>query len=210
MNVLPLLRGTPRRLARALPWFATLALLAACSPRPAHEALAFPADTAIAGALRSNFESDPDSARARELVATLGGAQGTVDYGIRRVVWRQGSYEVQYDVHLRMGQNGADSLRGLYAQMIPAEAVQKLPQQTQEAYVQWLRAQADGLDKSAPQQAARLRASLDSLDACYAKAKAGDAVTLMTGLGALLSPERSGWYVERLQAPGMQLRCLPV
>lgn len=187
-----------------------IASLSACGRPAGHDAVSFPPDADIASALRADFSEDPDSARARELVATLGGGKGSLDYGIRRVVWRQGAFEAHYDVHLRMGQAGADSLQALYAQMIPPEAAQKLPAQSAQAYAQWLRAHADTLDKTAPQQAARLRTSLDNLDACYGQAKAGDAVPLMTGLGAMLSPARDGWYAERLQAPGMQVKCLPL
>lgn len=126
------------------------------------------------------------------------------------MVWRQGVFEAHYDVQLRMSQPGSESLRALYAQMVPAYAAQTLPEQTLATYAQWLRAHADTLERSAPQQATRLRASLDRLEACYAQAKPGDAVTLMTGLGALLSPARDGWYAERLPAPAMQLRCQPL
>lgn len=185
---------------------AALALSSGCGPAP----IAYPPDTDIVAALRANFNEAPDNARARELVAQLGGKQGTLDYGIRRVVWRQGAFETHYDVQLRMGQAGADSLLALYAQMIPAEARQQLPDQALQAHAQWLRAHADQLAKTAPQQSERLRATLDSLDACYAKAAVGDTVPLMTGLGALLSPARDGWYAERLQTAGLQLRCLPL
>ncbi len=180
--------------------------MAGCGPSP----IAYPPDADIVAALRANFQEAPDNARARELVAQLGGPQGALDYSIRRVVWRQGAFETHYDVQLRMGQAGADSLLALYAQMVPAQAQQQLADKTLQAHAQWLRAHADQLAKTAPQQAERLRASLDSLNACYAKAVAGDTVPLMTGLGALLSPARDGWYAERLHSAGLQLRCLPL
>lgn len=161
-------------------------------------------------ALRTDFAEDPNNERARALVAQLGGEKGTLDYAVKRVVSRQGAFEAHYDVSLRMGRSGADSLSALYAQMIPAEEAAKLPQPvTLAEQEKWLRAQAQAQEKSAPQDAAALTATLDALGNCYRERKAGDSVTIMSGLAALLSPERSGWYAERLQSPRLQLSCLP-
>ena len=39
--------------------------------------------------------------------------------------------------------------------------------------------------------------------------KAGAEVTVMEGLGALVSPERNGWFAEKLALPDTVARCLP-
>lgn len=170
----------------------------------------FPDDTQIAQALQANFGEDPNNAKARELIQVLGGEKGQLDYKIRRVIWRQGAFETQYDVSLKMGQPGAVSLQKLYATMVPKEEAAKLPEQTLQAYEDWLKANANTLEKSNPQQAQALRASLDNLGKCYREAKADDRIALMDGLGALISPAREGWYADRLQSPNVQLRCLPL
>ena len=74
------------------------------------------------------------------------------------------------------------------------------------AYYRW-NAEADGKTAELVQA---LRASLDNLGKCYRDAKAGDGVALMSRLAALISPERGGWYAERLQSPAVQLHCLPL
>lgn len=185
------------------------ALLAACDSKRS-PAADFPDDAQIVSALRADFTEDPNNARARTLIAQLGGEKGALDYGIRRVISRQGAFEAHYDVTLRMGQAGGASLSQLYAQMIPAEEAARLPQPvTLPEQEKWLRQQAEALQKTAPQEAAALVGTLDALGPCYRDAKAGDSVTLMTGLAALLSPTRDGWYAERLQSPRVELRCLP-
>lgn len=193
---------------RPLALLALCAALAACG-RPGPGGIDFPADAQIVDALRANFGEDPNNARARELIAQLGGEKGRLDYAVRRVVWRQGAYEAHYDVTLRMGQAGSDSLARLYGHMIPTEEAARLPAQTLAEQEKWLRRQVEAMRKSAPQEAESLNQTLDALGPCYRDAQAGDSVTLMTGLAALLSPERQGWYVERLPSPGVQLRCLP-
>ncbi|RYF81481.1 MAG: hypothetical protein EOO29_10405 [Comamonadaceae bacterium] len=191
------------------PVLALGAVLAACDAGRS-SAVDFPDDAQIVSALRADFTEDPNNARARTLITQLGGEKGTLDYAIRRVVSRQGAFEAHYDVTLRMGQAGDASLSQLYAQMIPAEEAAKLPQPvTLAEQEKWLRQQAEALQKSSPQEGAALAATLDALGPCYREAKAGDSVTLMTGLAALLSPTRDGWYAERLQSPRVELRCLP-
>lgn len=182
--------------------------LSACD-RGAH-GIAFPTDTDIAKALQANLAQDPDSARARDLIQVLGGENGQLDYKVRQVIYRQGAFETQYDVSLRMGQSGADSLQKLYATMIPKEETAKLPDQTLAAYEKWLEGNAQALEQSSPPQAAALRASLRNLGQCYRDVKTGDSVALMDGLGALVSPARDGWYADKLQSPHVQLRCLPL
>ncbi|AMM24595.1 hypothetical protein [Variovorax sp. PAMC 28711] len=170
----------------------------------------FPADADIASALQANFAQDPNSAKARELVQLLGGEKGQLDYKVRKVIYRQGAFETLYDVSLRMGQGGADSLQKLYATMIPKEEAAKLPEQTLAAYEKWLADSAAALEKTQPQQAVALRATIDNLGKCYRDAKANDSVALMDSLGALISPARDGWYADKLQSPQVQLRCLPL
>ncbi len=170
----------------------------------------FPDDAQITQALQTNFGEDPNNARARELIQVLGGDKGQLDYKIRRVIWRQGAFEAQYDVSLKMGQPGAVSLQKLYATMVPKDEAAKLPEQTLQAYEDWLKNNATTLEKSNPQQAQALRASLESLGKCYRGAKPDDRIALMNGLGALISPAREGWYADRLQSPSVELRCLPL
>ncbi|RZL83901.1 MAG: hypothetical protein EOP76_21925 [Variovorax sp.] len=153
---------------------------------------------------------DANSAKARELIQTLGGEKGQLDYKVHRVVYRQGAFEAQYDVSLRMGQTGADSLQKLYATMIPKEEAAKLPEQTLGAYEKWLGDNAQSLEKSDPQQGAALKATLQNLGQCFREVKPNDSVALMSGLAALISPARDGWYADKLQSPQAQLRCLPL
>jgi hypothetical protein len=183
-------------------------LLGACNGSGSD--IRFPSDTAISRALSVNFAEDPDNAKARELIGVLGGEAGQLDYRIKRVIWRQGAFVAQYDVNLRMGQAGQVSLQKLYATMIPKEEAAKLPQQSLQAYENWLANHAAALEKSNAQQAAALRASLESLGKCYRDVKAGDRVALLSGLAALISPERGGWYAERLRSADAQLGCLPL
>lgn len=185
---------------------ACVAGLTACKPA----AISFPQDTDIANALQANMAQDANSAKARELIQTLGGEKGQLDYKVHRVVYRQGAFEAQYDVSLRMGQNGADSLQKLYATMIPKEEAAKLPEQTLAAYEKWLGDNAQSLEKSDPQQGAALKATLQNLGQCFREVKPNDSVALMSGLAALISPARDGWYADKLQSPQAQLRCLPL
>ena len=180
--------------------------LTACKPA----AIAFPEDADIAKALQANMAQDANSAKARELIQTLGGEKGQLDYKVHRVVYRQGAFEAQYDVSLRMGQTGADSLQKLYATMIPKEEAAKLPEQTLGAYEKWLGDNAQSLEKSDPQQGAALKATLQNLGQCFREVKPNDSVALMSGLAALISPARDGWYADKLQSPQAQLRCLPL
>ncbi|WP_294377925.1 hypothetical protein [Pseudacidovorax sp.] len=204
-------RTRPRRLPVALAAaLAGAVLLQGCERNAAGGDIRYPDDAAIAQALRQNFGEDPDNAKARELIQTLGGAEGQLDYKVRRVIWRQGSFEVHYDASLRMAQGGEQSLQRLYATMIPKEEAARLPDQSLKAQQDWLNAQADALARSDAAQGQALKASLENLGRCYRQAKAGDTVPLMEGLHALLSPAREGLYAERLQAPGVQLKCLPL
>lgn len=205
-----------RRSLPAVVLLAAAAGLAGCD-RPAaqgrgtpHAGIVFPADGDIDQALQAAFAQDPGNAKARELVRLLGGEQGRLEYKVHRVVYRQGAFEARYDVALHMGQDGAESLRQLYATMVPADEAAKLQDKSLDGYEQWLRRSAEALDKAAPQQAATLRASLAALGSCYRERKSGDSVALMQGLGALVSPARDGWYAEKMQSPGLQVLCLPV
>lgn len=195
--------------------FTAVATLTACGKAgdggaSTRNGIGFPADTDIATALQANFAQDPNSAKARELVKLLGGEKGQLDYKVHDVIYRQGAFETRYDVSLRMGQGGAESLQKLYATMIPKEEAAKLPEQTLAAYEKSLGDSAAALDKTNPQQAAALRATLDNLGKCYREAKANDSVALMNGLNALISPARNGWYADKLQSPQVELRCLPL
>lgn len=205
------------RIARALLLAAGCAgvlALAACKDGAAtgtgSNGIRFPDDAQITQALQANFGEDPNNAKARELIQVLGGEKGQLDYRIRRVIWRQGAFETQYDVSLKMGQPGAVSLQKLYATMVPKDEAAKLPEQTLQAYEDWLKNNAATLEKSNPQQAQALRASLDNLGKCYREAKPDERIALMNGLGALISPAREGWYADRLQSPSVELRCLPL
>ena len=195
---------------------AAAATIAGCDRAPAqpaggaHAGIAFPSDKEIDQALQVAFAQDPDNARARDLVHLLGGDQGKLEYQVRRVIYRQGSFEAQYDVALHMGQDGAESLRQLYASMVPADEAAKLQDKSLAGYEQWLKDSAQALDKAAPQQAATLRSSLVALGACYRDRKSGTSVALMQGLAALVSPARDGWYAEKMQSPRLKVLCLPV
>lgn len=207
-------RRRPPRVA-ALTLVALACTLSACdrggdSGAVTRNGVSFPGDADIASALNANFAQDPNSAKARELVQLLGGDKGQLDYKVHQVIYRQGVFEVFYDVKLRMGQGGAESLQKLYATMIPKEEAAKLPAQTLAAYEKWLGDSANALEKSNPPQAAALRASLETLGKCYRDAKADDNVALMDGLGALISPAREGWYADKLPSPQVALRCLPL
>ena len=190
-----------------------MALLAACDRPGAGSGpagIAFPDDAAITQALKTDFDGNPDNAAARELIATLGGDKGRLDYRIHRVVFRQGAFEAQYDVSLHLSRAGGESLQQLYGNMIPKEAREKLQEQTLAAYETWLTGQAAAGEKTDATQAAALRRSLATLNECYKAAKPGDDVLLMQGLAALVSPARDGWYAEKLESPQLRLRCLPL
>ena len=199
------------RLSTGLAACALVTLVSACDrPGAGHAGIAFPDDAAITQALKTDFDGNPDNAAARELIATLGGTQGRLDYRIQRVVSRQGAFEAQYDVSLHLSRAGAESLQQLYGNMIPKDVREKLPEQTLAAYETWLANQAASGDKTDAAQAAALRRSLATLNECYKTAKAGDDVTLMQGLAALVSPARDGWYAEKLESSQLRLRCLPL
>lgn len=207
----PTHRVALRRVATGLFACAVLVFLSACERKGVgHAGIAFPEDAAITQALKTDFDGNPDNAAARELIATLGGPQGRLDYRIQRVISRQGAFEAQYDVSLHLSRAGADSLQQLYSNMIPKEVREKLPEQTLAAYETWLTGQAASGEKADAAQAAALRRSLATLNECYKAAKAGDDVTLMQGLAALVSPARDGWYAEKLESSQLRLRCLPL
>lgn len=172
--------------------------LTACDGRE----IRFPEDAEIVKALRENFANDVESAKAHELVQVLAGKKGRLNYQIRKVIYRQGAFEVRYDVTLRMGQAGEESLLKLYETMIPKDDAAKLTEHTLSAYEEWL--------EHSLQSNEGLRASLHSLGQCYRTAKAGDSVPLMKGLQALILPARDGWSAEKLQSPQAQLQCLPL
>jgi hypothetical protein len=191
----------------------TAGLLAGCDRTPqgvVRNGVQFPADAEIATSLADNFKQDPNTAQARALLSTLGGESGQMDYVVRNVVSRNGAFEAHYDVMLRLGQPGADSLQKLYASMVPAAERDKLAAQDPAAGERWLAAQALALEKTDAAQAAALRKTMQTLGSCYRNAKTGDKVPLMEGLVALMSPSRNGWYAEKLTSPTTVLRCLPV
>lgn len=188
---------------------AAVLTIAACD-RGVGQATSFPSDEVIVKALRANFTEDPNGGRARDMLQTLGGAKGELDYRVRRVIYRNGSFEVHYDIGLRMGQAGTESLKQLYASMIPEAARGPLPEQTLPAYERWLNEESSRIEKTNPAQAEALRATLKRLGSCYGTVKAGDRVDLMNAVRALLSPERSGWYAEKMDAPALDLQCLPL
>jgi hypothetical protein len=169
----------------------------------------FPADAAIAAALADNFKQDPNTAQARVLLGTLGGERGQLDYRVRNVVSRNGSFEAHYDVTLKLGQTGTESLQKLYGTMVPASESNKWPAQDLAAHERWLTAQAQQLEKTDAPQATALRKTIQTLSNCYRDAKAGDEILLMERLAALVSPSRDGWYAEKLSSPTMTVRCLP-
>ena len=189
----------------------TSALLA-CSPRSGPDApggTAYPTDAQVSAALETQFQTDPHSAAARDLIRTLGGDKGALRYQIHKVIYRQGAYEARYDAVLVMGQPGANSLQALYASMIPEAERTKMSEASLDAYETWLKGQAESLKKTSPPQAQALMGTLELLGKCYRDAKAGSEVTVMQGLGALISPERSGLYAEKLALPDTTARCLP-
>ncbi|UCV01352.1 hypothetical protein KI609_06465 [Acidovorax radicis] len=186
--------------------------LLACSPRSGPEApagAAYPTDAQISAALQTQFQTDPHSAAARDLIRTLGGDKGALRYQIHHVIYRQGAYEARYDAVLVMGQPGAQSLLALYASMIPEAERAPIGAASLDAYETWLKAQAESLKKTSPPQAQALMATMELLGKCYRDARAGSEVTVMQGLGALISPERSGLYAEKLALPDTTARCLP-
>ncbi|VWX61736.1 conserved exported hypothetical protein [Burkholderiales bacterium 8X] len=189
---------------------ACLALTACSRGADDRHGIHFPSDSDIAQALQVDLDKDPNSAKAREMVKTLGGDQGTLDYKVQKVIYRQGAFEAHYGVSLRMARSGEESLQRLYASMIPADALKQIPEQTLASYEKWLADSAASMEKSDPRQAAALKASLESLGKCYRQAKANDRVELMAGLTALISPARDGWYADKLQSPSAQLHCLPL
>lgn len=168
----------------------------------------FPGDEAISAALLRDYRDDPGNAQARELVQVLGGPKGSLRFDIRQVVWRQGAYEVHYDASVVMAQAGTESLRQLYATLVPAGTTD-LADKSLAGHEAWLAARAQALEKSAPQQAAQLRGNLDALGKCYRTVREGEAVRVMEGLRALVSPARDGLYAEKLEAPRLRLQCLP-
>lgn len=182
----------------------------ACSPASSsgNGGISFPSDAEIASALEKQFAQDRNSAAARELIRTLGGAEGKLRYQVRDVIYRQGAYEARYDAVLVMGQAGEESLRTLYASMVPEAERSKLPT-TLEAYESWLKEQAAKNNKNGPREAQGLADTLAVLADCYREAKQGSEVTVIEGLGALLSPARSGLFAEKLALPDTALRCLP-
>ncbi|RYF43991.1 MAG: hypothetical protein EOO25_01285 [Comamonadaceae bacterium] len=190
-----------------------LALLAGCGRSAGgveRNGVRFPADGEITASLAANFEKDPNTAQARTLLATLGGEKGQLDYAVRDVVSRGPVFEAHYDVGLRLGQAGSDSLNKLYAAMVPPAERAQLGGNDLAAHERWLAAQAQALEKTDPAQAQSLRATVEALGKCYRTAKVGDRVPLMEGLVASLAPSRNGWYAEKIAVPGTVLRCLPV
>ena len=186
--------------------------LVACSPRSAADAPAgavYPTDAQVSAALQTQFQTDPHSAAARDLIRTLGGDKGALRYQIHKVIYRQGAYEARYDALLVMGQPGAQSLQALYASMIPETERSRLGEASLDAYEKWLKGQAQALQKTSPPQAQALKDTLELLGKCYRDAKAGSEVMVMQGLGALISPERSGLFAEKLALPDTRAHCLP-
>lgn len=198
---------------KAVGYLVAMSALAACSPSgapPALGSIAFPADEQVTAALEAQFASDRNSAAARDLVRTLGGDKGRLRYQIHQVIYRQGAYEARYDAVLVMGQPGAQSLQALYASMIPEAERTKLPAGDLNAYEGWLKQQAESLKKTSAPQAQALAGTLEMLDKCYRGKEAGAEVTVMQGLGALLSPERKGGlHAEKLALPDTTVQCLP-
>jgi hypothetical protein len=197
---------------RGLACFVAAGTLMACTPSstpPALGGIAFPTDAQISAALDAQFASDRHSGAARELVRTLGGDKGKLRYQIHQVIYRQGAYEARYDAVLVMGQPGTQSLQSLYASMIPEAERAKLPQASLEAYEGWLQQQAESLKKNAPSQAQALAGTLEMLGKCYRGKEAGADVTVMQGLGALISPERKGLFAEKMALPDTTVQCLP-
>ncbi|WP_226858548.1 hypothetical protein [Diaphorobacter aerolatus] len=174
--------------------------------------ISFPEDAKIAEALQTQLKNDPNSATARELVRTLGGEKGSLKFLIKDVIYRQGAYEVHYDAALVMGQAGTDSLKALYAGMVPEADRTRLTPDTRETYEAWLKNQAETLQKDPARKAAgdALASTVELLNQCYQDAKPGAEIPVMQGLGALLSPARSGLYAEKLPRADITVRCLPM
>lgn len=186
--------------------------LLGCNPSSTPDplgAIRYPTDAQIASALEAQFASDRHSAAARDLIRTLGGDKGKLRYQIHQVIYRQGAYEARYDAVLVMGQPGLQSLQALYASMIPEAERTKLPHASLEAYEDWLKQQAASLPKTSAPQAQALVNTLDLLGKCYRDKEAGAEVTVMQGLGALISPERKGLVAEKLALPDTTAQCLP-
>ena len=188
--------------------------LAACTPDSSpfgSKGIAYPSDEQISSALEAQLVGDPHSAAARELIQSLGGEKGKLRYTINRVISRGDSFETHYDAVLVMGQPGEQSLQTLYARMIPDEEKSKLPDASLATYSDWLTKHAETLKKTPAQQAQgqALSNTLASLSKCYGEAKLGSEVVVMSGLGALLLPERKGLYAEKLAMPNTEIRCLP-
>jgi hypothetical protein len=193
----------------------TVTLLSACGKSDDGQSVVrngvyYPADAGITKALQKNFSQDPNNAQARELVRTLGGEKGALEYTIHNVIHRQGAFITQYDVSLRMGQSGTESLQKLYASMIPKDELAKLGQATLPAYEKWLEDNAQALEKGDAQKAAALRKTVSMLGKCYRTAKTNDSIKLMSGLEAVVSPARDGWYAEKAPSPQIALLCLPI
>lgn len=193
-----------------LPLIGALLLLQGCSRQGESQAIAFPSDVQIHKALQDQFAQDPANEAARQLVRTLAGERGELRYQVRQVIYRQGAFEARYDAALHLGQPGAASLQALYATMIPQAERDKLPAQNLADYEAWLQRHAAGLDKTDAPQAQALRTTLQVLGECYRSAAEGSDVVVMQQLAALLSPERSGWFAEKLPTAGASVRCLPV
>ena len=188
--------------------------LAACTPDSSpfgSKGIAYPSDEQISSALEAQLVGDPHSAAARELIQSLGGEKGKLRYTINRVISRGDSFETHYDAVLVMGQPGEQSLQTLYARMIPDEEKSKLPDASLSTYSDWLTKHAETLKKTPAQQVQgqALSNTLASLSKCYGEAKPGAEVVVMSGLGALLLPERKGLYAEKLAMPNTEIRCLP-
>ena len=174
--------------------------------------IAYPSDEQISLALQTQLQSDPNSVSARELIQSLGGEKGKLQFAIDQVIYREHAFEVHYNAVLKMGQSGEQSLLALYARMIPDEEKAKLPNATFAAYSQWLQNHVATMKKEPSQQAQgrALSDSLASLDKCYKDAQPGAEVVVMSGLAALLLPERKGLYAEKLATPNTTVRCLPL
>jgi hypothetical protein len=86
----------------------------------------------------------------------------------------------------------------------------KLGQAALPAYEKWLEDNAQAIEKGDAQKAAALRKTVSMLGKCYRGAKVDDNIKLMSGLEAIVSPAREGWYAEKSQSPQLTLLCLPV
>lgn len=214
-NIFTTICHSSRNIALTISIFPALLALTACSPSPAPfspQAIFYPSDEQISSALEVQLASDPNSAAARELIQSLGGEKGRLRYAIDQVIYREQAYEVHYNAVLVMGQAGDDSLKMLYERMVPEDERAKLPEATLAAYSEWLTRHAQALKKNPAQQAQGqlLSDTLASLDKCYRQVQPGSEVVVMSGLGALLLPERKGLYAEKLAMPHTAVRCLPI